>query len=360
VSLHRRIFLAGVALLLLTGFTANATWTVVPTPDPGAGRNMLISVDVRSTTEAWAVGLADDRPLAVRWNGTAWSAVSTPALSGDAQFNGVDGSASNNVWAVGSGPGSSALAERWNGTAWSTVAVPLPAGATGGGLMDVKTFSATSAFAVGEHRSSSAPFRRTLVSRWNGSAWSVLPSPNPDGTQNLLFAVDGVSNSDVWAIGGVGHDGYGGDVVAPLVLRWNGSAWSEVTIPASSQFSITRVEDVVTVAANDVWIVGTAFDRAMLQHVPYWAHWNGTGFQQGTLPGAPGGRFDAVTALSATKVYAVGSLIARWNGTAWAVESTPPGSLRAADVVGPGTVWTVGSTYDGSDFTTLAMRTTNG
>jgi hypothetical protein len=76
-----------------------------------------------------------------------------------------------------------------------------------------------------------------------------------------LPAVNGLSARDVWAIGGVGHHGYGGDPVGPLVLRWSGSAWSQLTIPPSSQFSITRLQDVVVVSSNDLWIVGTAFDR---------------------------------------------------------------------------------------------------
>jgi hypothetical protein len=54
-----------------------------------------------------------------------------------------------------------------------------------------------------------------------------------------------------------------------------------------------------------------------------------------------------------------------WNGTARSVLPSPnPDPTQnlpfAADALGPGTVWTVGMTYDGSNYRTLAMRTTNG
>ena len=38
---------------------------------------------------------------------------------------------------------------------------------------------------------STAPFTRTYATRRNGSSWSVVPTPNPDSTQNLLVDPDG-------------------------------------------------------------------------------------------------------------------------------------------------------------------------
>jgi hypothetical protein len=96
-----------------------------------------------SATEAWAVGRADHspqqpfiRPLVARWNGGSWAIASTPLVSG--QLSGVDGSASNNVWAVGAGD-SGSLTERWNGSSWSVVPSPNPPDAVGTSLSGVKT-----------------------------------------------------------------------------------------------------------------------------------------------------------------------------------------------------------------------------
>jgi hypothetical protein len=67
------------------------------------------------------------------------------------------------------------LLERWNGTTWAQAASPaLPAGTTG----DVTALSATSAndaWAVGF--TSLDDGDATLIEHWNGSAWTVTPSP---------------------------------------------------------------------------------------------------------------------------------------------------------------------------------------
>src|SRR5205823_13524350 len=68
---------------------------------------------------------------------------------------------------------------------------------------------------------------QTLPLHWNGSAWSVVPSPNPDTNDNALFAVGG-SGNDVWAVGlHSGND----DIDHTLTLHWNGSIWSQVASP---------------------------------------------------------------------------------------------------------------------------------
>ncbi|TYB52794.1 hypothetical protein FXF51_50980 [Nonomuraea sp. PA05] len=349
---------------------AAATWAATPTPNASNGHNSFTGVDALTATDAWAVGRADhapnqpfDRPLAARWNGTAWSI--TPTATTGGRLSGVDGSASGNVWAVGStdtGP----LAERWNGSSWSAVPTPTPPGALRASLSGVKTFSGSDAWAVGSYTASSAPGTRTLIQRWNGTSWSTVPSPSPDPIRNLLTDVDGASAGDVWAIGNYGDDGYGGGTVAGLVLHWNGSAWSQVNVPGAvsdSAFSLPVLQDVFARSASDVWIVGRAFSRTDLRFVPIALHWNGQTWQRSAMPGAPNGHmgFEGVVALSATSVYAVGAGIARWTGTAWVAESgVPAGDLSDAAATGPTTVWGVGSRPGSAALRTLAVRTTNG
>jgi hypothetical protein len=355
-----------------------ATWSVTPTPDAGSGRNMFAAVDAISTTDAWAVGYSGpdsapwvDRPLAARWNGSTWSLDSPPTPTGGGWLSDVDGNATGNVWAVGQS-GGGALTQRWNGTAWSTVPNPVPAGANGAVLEGVKTFDTGSAWAVGSATlPSSRPSVQTLIQRWNGTSWSIVPSPNPDQTQNKLVAVDGVAADDAWAVGGIGHDGYGGETVTPLVLRWNGSTWTRVPLPDDGpMFSVPVLRDVVVVSNDDVWAVGQVFHLGLLRQVPYLLHWNGQTWQHSTIPTPPAGVFNGVTALSSTKVYAVGvgdsrALIARWNGAAWSRETTPStaGSslLGGAAATGTGTVWGVGAQANSSGtLRTLAMYTSGG
>ena len=44
----------------------------------------------------------------------------------------------------------------------------------------------------------------TLVDRWNGSAWTTTPSPDPSGTHDLLTAVTCPVPSSCWATGAYG------------------------------------------------------------------------------------------------------------------------------------------------------------
>jgi hypothetical protein len=59
----------------------------------------------------------------MHWDGSAWTIVPTPPLSGSYVFSAVTAISANNVWAVGSANGQS-LAERWNGSAWRVAALP--------------------------------------------------------------------------------------------------------------------------------------------------------------------------------------------------------------------------------------------
>jgi hypothetical protein len=98
--------------------------------------------------------------------------------------------------------------------------------------------------------------------------------------------------------------------------------------------------------------------------VPWVLPWNGQSWSKVGVPAVLGGRLSSVTALSATRVYAVGgSLALRWNGSSWTRESIPSsaGSLWDAAAVGPSTVWAVGQrTRTSGASGTSIVRTTNG
>lgn len=102
------------------------------------------------------------------------------------------------------------LIQRWDGTAWSIV--PSPNYSNGGGnpaipengngLAAVTCASASDCWAVGGY----APFRergRTLIARWDGTSWSLLPSPNTAAPEDStgFAAVTCSSVSDCWAVG---------------------------------------------------------------------------------------------------------------------------------------------------------------
>src|SRR3954468_6267656 len=149
---------AGVALAAVAAAPAQAatSWTVLSTPNRGSIANELFGSAALSPTSAWSVGswydtnLAAPRTLVERWNGTAWSTVTSPnATAYYNELRDVDATSATNAWAVGYANGSSGvngaprntLAMRWNGAAWLIVATPQP-GIQTRELYGIKAFSA--------------------------------------------------------------------------------------------------------------------------------------------------------------------------------------------------------------------------
>src|SRR5215510_14504786 len=206
-------------------------------------------------------------------NGT-WKIVSSPNVGTGTygnQLNAVAVVTANDVWAVGFSPHPSGspqyirqtLIERWNGSNWSVVPSPNPQGKTYVVLNGVAAISANDIWAVGHSGDPSSIPLQTLTEHWNGSNWSIIPSPSP-GTYNgnVLNAVDGISSNDVWAVGWY-QSGSTGQEGGTLTMHWDGKAWT--VIPNSSRWSLNGV---TAISSNDVWAVG---EQSIL-------HWNGTGW----------------------------------------------------------------------------------
>jgi hypothetical protein len=337
-----------------------ATWTVTPSPNVTPFDNVLWGVDALAPTSAWAVGSADTgtvptrRPVVLRWDGTRWTSAANPLPPGGGELRDVDALSSSDAWAVGftnSSVGFDTLIERWTGTAWSIV--PSPNLSAQNTLIGVKAFSATDAWAVGSNNVPGTLNFATLIERWDGTRWSIVPSPSPDPFENGLVDVDGVAPNDVWAVGS--RQAFPDGVHQGLALHFDGSTWSSVPVPSGIDLTL---EAVVALASNDVWAVGSEFSLSVFWHVPVALHWDGRVWSKSPIPspGPQGGRLFGVAATSPTGVYAVGqtgtaaglpSLIMRWNGSGWSRETTPGrttvAALWAASGVSPGTVFAVGS-----------------
>jgi hypothetical protein len=81
-----------------------------------------------SANDAWAVGGTSDisgfqpaRPIAMHWNGTAWSLASLTGL-GNGGLSSVTASSPASVWAAGTVGTASVL--HWNGTSWAPESTP--------------------------------------------------------------------------------------------------------------------------------------------------------------------------------------------------------------------------------------------
>src|SRR5215470_11342956 len=93
-------------------------------------------------------------------------------------------------------------------------------------LTGVGFVSADESWAVGNRFDAKLFANQTLIERFDGSGWSVIPSPNQGRGNNGLNGVSMVPGGG-WAVGYALEPANGlGPQYNPLALRWDGARWS--------------------------------------------------------------------------------------------------------------------------------------
>lgn len=347
----------------VTDTTASAGWAVQPAPALGTGDNTYGAVAAVSPADVWAAGnfLPDtaasntDATLATaaHFNGSHWTL--TPVPNSGPNFNTLFGVAARpgRAWAVGVSLDRAyrahSLVEAWDGTAWHIAATPT-LGAERDSLSSVAAVSAHDVWAVGERQGRNGVFG-TVIEHWDGTTWSVVPSPDPGSSGNHLYGVAADGRDNLWAVGQ--RDDRGSDT--PLVEHWDGHAWSAVDVPSAGVTA--GLLQGVAVHAGQVWAAGQS-DDATHQARPLFEHLDhGTWTAQ--QPTGLGSAFSDVTGvtIAADGVWAVGSaldpvsgnqltLVAHNDGSGWQQVDAP--NLGTGDKVLGGisaagdTAWAVG------------------
>jgi hypothetical protein len=232
--------------------------------------------------------------------------------------------------------GSSALAEVWNGTGWHIRAVPVPPGGTHSALDGVSCTTA-SCIAVG-HYTSNQGVKVTLAERWNGTSWSLQPTPDPAGAKDSVLS--GVSCGSATSCMAVGRTYYGRNRLARLVERWNGTAWSIKQASNPRNAALSALSGVSCVASTACVAVGNYLDSSSDDWLTLAEAWNGSTWTVTPSPNPAKSIVNnlfGVSCMSATACTAVGDwivngstpsrLLARtlaeaWNGTTWVIEAT--------------------------------------
>jgi hypothetical protein len=275
---------------LIERFNGSA-WSVVPSPDQGAGNNALNGVSMIPGA-GWAVGYAQAgtyQPLALGWDGTQWSLASTGSFPGDALFTGVDTLADGSAWAAGfqrTATGTrQTLIEHESGGAWTPVASPNDGTATtDNSLMAIAGTQATGLWAVGWRESPSG--LKPLMLRYDTAqpspAWVSVTGagggPAPGTIDTVLTGVDVLSASDVWAVGYYSD----GSADQPLALHWDGSTWSNSPIPGAGM-----LRKVTAIAPDNVWAAGTYYNPTAQLYQTLLAHFDGTAWTTMVSANAP-------------------------------------------------------------------------
>jgi len=229
-----------------------------------------------------------------------------------------------------------------------------------GSLAGVSCASPTWCVAVGDYVDPSN-LDAALIEQWNGSAWTIVPAPNPAGTRMLrLF---GVSCTSATACVAVGYRDSGPGVNA-IAERWDGTNWTLETMPAGVQelFGVSCSSPTACTAVGGSQVVS----------------WDGTSWTTQTLAAPPNAgaqalRMSGVSCTSTTACVAVGSyfpnqgalqpVAERWDGTSWTVDATPlpsgdaAGGLEDVSCTSPTACTAVGETApNGGAWSTLALR----
>jgi hypothetical protein len=284
-------------------------WHHVPSPSPaGRGVNLTAVVTI-SPFSAWAVGYRQNtfdssRTLTEHWDGSNWTVVASPNVTRRPNvLTSVTAVSNSDVWAAG-------------------------------------------------HASTRRGTTKTLIEHYDGTTWSVFPSPNPRPVANQLYAIEAQSATNVWAVGVKGPSA-GGSTAITLTEHFDGNSWSVVkspnTIGANDRLSAVKI-----ISASDVWAVGSSAYSAGGPTVPIAVHWNGTRWREVSTPSvsSSSGRLSGLAVDTSAKVISVGGtdtaspLAERWNGTAWKIVPTAPADLATGDlhaVAGDGSMtWAVG------------------
>jgi hypothetical protein len=335
-------------------------WDVVDSP---VGNARLFAVDAVDQDDVWAAGhgAANGGPtvLVEHWDGSEWVKADVDVQPHPAGMNDVAALSSTDVWAVGwrsltiQALPTRPLAEHWDGSSWTTVPTDHPGDTRSDSLVSISAVSADDIWAVGYSLIGAS--HQTLVEHWDGSNWTVVPSPNP-GAHNVLLSVAAISASDAWAVG-YRDDDAGATL---LIEHWNGQSWSVVKSHNVGKVANVLAE-VTAVSPNDVWAVGYKSNggnnRTLVEH------WNGTSWKAVASPnlGKSANMLLDVAFDSPSDGWAVGGtyvsggddgydgLIQHWDGSTWSVVKGPQSPDTSDRLVGATVVpssnqaWAVGS-----------------
>lgn len=334
-------------------------WEVVATPSEG----YLNRTAVVSANDIWAVGTIPNQffqlteSLILHWDGGTWSKTIDPPGGGLA---GIAALSPNDVWAVGHTwecgvecIDADTLTLHFDGDRWEIVPSPSLPGSCSwmicsypdDFLHDVAFASTNDVWAVGVGRG------ETLILHWDGTSWSISPSPSNDAGGSSLASVGVVSANNVWAVGQYDSNGNTGN----LIVHWDGSSWKVVLSPNIPTGNNT-LNDVAVVSANDVWAVGNYYENGISKNLVL--HWDGAAWNVVPSPnvGTGNNTLTSVQASASNDIWAAGegdgkALLLHWDSTTWSIVPTPNvglGRFAGLGIVSPDDVWAVGSGPDGT------------
>ena len=265
------------------------------------------------------------------------------------------------TWAVGN-VGEDLLAnqtliERFNGSAWSVV--PSPDQGTGNNALNGVSMIPGAGWAVGYAQVSGK--YQPLALGWDGTHWSMAPA-GTFPSDALFTGVDTQADGSAWA---AGFQRTATGTRQTLIEQESGGTWTPVASPndgtATTDNSLTAIAGT---QATGLWAVGWRQSPSGLQPLilrydttqpsPTWVSVTGAGGVP--APGTIDTVLTGVDVLSASDVWAVGyyfdgsvnqPLALHWDGSTWSNSPIPgAGMLRKVRALAPDNVWAAGTFYN--------------
>ncbi len=279
-----------VAAVLGTGQTAGAVtgdgggWT-----EQGTGAMSVMTLAQPSASVTWAAGATVDdgadglsfTPVMLARDtaaGPGWSPVALPgAADWDSRINDLSVNGDGSAFFVGDQSGQDGrgvLVGREGGGAWQLSGdAALPAGTQEASLLSVSSRSASNAWAVGQgYTASGAPI--PLAQHFDGKRWKNVTVP---GSADWSFnQVDEVSAHDIWIVG------VDEDTGQSLALHGDGTHWTRTPTPAHPDSAV--LFDVTARTPDDVWAVGWSRDTDKQRPAGEALHWDGTAWSEVPVP----------------------------------------------------------------------------
>jgi hypothetical protein len=228
--------------------------------------SVLRAVSKTPTGTAWAVGYSDPNgndsaPVASHYDGSGWHrSMPLAPTAQSSNLYGVSAVSDHNVWAVGSYTNdyygsSTSLVEHWNGSAWRIIPSPNP---NPGYINDLVTVAATpdgGVFAAGYQGSGFTP--PILIHRVAGH-WRNLPLPKLPGYDWGIFGSAATSKTNVWFVGS--YQRTSDAASRGFALHWDGTELTVYPVQQPRAWAHSYLSDVTIARDGRVYGVGTAYD----------------------------------------------------------------------------------------------------
>jgi len=318
------------------GAEGQCQWSLQTTANPKAREEYELQ-DVSCASSTMCMGVGSDRyrgkGFLDSWNGGEWKlisdsigeakAISCPTTTWCMTAAKNEAKASSLAWV----PPTEFTAGYWQITAKNP---PTPEGATGVTLQDVSCTTESACTAVGNYYASGY---KPYVARWNGSTWALqsAPAPKEGVAGEAMVSVSCASSTFCVAVGRAANK--------PFAESWNGTEWTILSTVNPEGATEAGFAGVACSTSSSCMAVGSYHATSFGVDKTLTERWNGSTWAIVSSPNpAKEGlaHLRGVSCLSASSCIAVGSLYSgtfpldeettiaeSWNGTSWTLQTSP-------------------------------------